>query len=74
MFRSTSYLSSSYLTWSPSAAVPIEFVVAAAGRRAALPPRPPPACSRNLWKKMNALSVISATRANPEAVGPKTDQ
>eukprot|EP01044_Picomonas_judraskeda_P025605 COSAG03_NODE_7481_length_911_cov_1.713054_1_plen_239_part_10 len=32
MFRSPSYLSSSYLTWSPSAAVPIEFVVAAAGR------------------------------------------
>eukprot|EP01043_Picozoa_sp_COSAG02_P018966 COSAG02_NODE_900_length_16073_cov_87.296607_4_plen_223_part_00 len=26
MFRSPSYLSSSYLTWSPSAAVPIEFV------------------------------------------------
>ena len=25
-------------------------------------------------EKMNALSVISATRANPEAVGPKTDQ
>ena len=25
-------------------------------------------------EKMNALSVISATRPNPEAVGPKTDQ
>ena len=39
MFRSPSYLSSSYLTWSPSAAVPIEFVVAAAGR-SATPPSP----------------------------------
>ena len=39
MFRSPSYLSSSYLTWSPSAAVPIEFVVAAAGRSTA-PPSP----------------------------------
>ena len=25
-------------------------------------------------EKMNALSVISATRANPETLGPKTDQ
>ena len=39
MFRSPSYLSSSYLTWSPSAAVPIEFVVAAAGR-STTPPSP----------------------------------
>ena len=39
MFRSPNYLSSSYLTWSPSAAVPIEFVVAAAGR-STTPPSP----------------------------------
>ena len=39
MFCSPIYLSSSYLTWSPSAAVPIEFVVAAAGR-STTPPSP----------------------------------